>query len=681
MRRLALLLPLLLTNLAAAQGRPCLMPWQRNLADALALVERTGKPLLICVNMDGETACENLAWGRYRDPDFAKLARGFVCVVASPNRHTLHDHDDAGRRILDLRFGRITSQEHIAIEPLVFERYFKNNRVAPRHVGIDKNGKELFDIFLTRGLVPIDDALKKYGKPGETTDASKLEEEDLLDSPDAKHRTRLEGWFADGDTATRARLAGTALSMKRGTQHPQIVRMALRDREKSVRHAAVRAVLAQPTAAPEFWSTAFGVAHDEAGLTAAMADAMRRVATTTKDEALGKRARRLAAICSGWNATTRLIDVPKWRAAIAGAAVVQPRADLDVDDLLDKLDERVRANPKDAAAWVQMAEATMQMAQSKRSQGRDPSLFFVDVAVAAQRAVQHGASGKAFGYLAWASFLRNDLDAALTAASSALPLLYPEAASELAKEVLLVFIGCRVRAFYAALGGDKPWPATWIADIRDAYTVIMAHPRCTQAERMGYLDWLDAVEARGAQRRVLRAALAKDPASAKLHERLRKVLLRDAGASALEAACDSLTATDGQRPTVDWFSGLASLLAAERHVTNEAHDEALASYARSLGRFRASIKGNANFAGSANHYVCLAAAGRARLLANEGAYEQAAKAVSTGIEAAPKSAATKDGLGNTPAQTARMLVDLLREDDLADEATRLEALLNKHGVR
>ena len=54
------------------------MPWQRNLEDALAVVERTGKPLLICVNMDDEPASESLAWRRYRDPAFVELANGFV---------------------------------------------------------------------------------------------------------------------------------------------------------------------------------------------------------------------------------------------------------------------------------------------------------------------------------------------------------------------------------------------------------------------------------------------------------------------------------------------------------------------------------------------------------------------------------------------------------------------------
>ena len=37
-------------------AKPCLMTWQRTWADAVAVAEETGKPILICINMDGEIA-------------------------------------------------------------------------------------------------------------------------------------------------------------------------------------------------------------------------------------------------------------------------------------------------------------------------------------------------------------------------------------------------------------------------------------------------------------------------------------------------------------------------------------------------------------------------------------------------------------------------------------------------
>src|SRR5262245_10309815 len=137
---------------AAERARPPLMPWQRDLDDALELVKRTGKPLLIAVNMDGEPASEVFAWQRYRDPEFAKLASGFVCVLASPDRRNPRDHDDRGWRIAEPRFGRVVDAEHIEIEPTLYARYFHEQRVAPRHVGVAPDGKVLFDLFLLQDL-------------------------------------------------------------------------------------------------------------------------------------------------------------------------------------------------------------------------------------------------------------------------------------------------------------------------------------------------------------------------------------------------------------------------------------------------------------------------------------------------------------------------------------------------
>src|SRR5262245_46570351 len=135
-----------------ARELPPLMPWPRTLADALALVRSTGKPLLVCVNMDEENASETLAWGRYRDPTFAALAAGFIPVLASPDRREPLERDDRGRRLPDRRFGRLLNSEHIDIEPELYARYFRENRVAPRHVGVSPEGEILFDLYLLQDL-------------------------------------------------------------------------------------------------------------------------------------------------------------------------------------------------------------------------------------------------------------------------------------------------------------------------------------------------------------------------------------------------------------------------------------------------------------------------------------------------------------------------------------------------
>src|SRR5688572_22903832 len=53
--------------------KPCLVQFQRSWDDALAVAKETGKPILVCVNMDGEIASEHYAGLRYREPEKAAL--------------------------------------------------------------------------------------------------------------------------------------------------------------------------------------------------------------------------------------------------------------------------------------------------------------------------------------------------------------------------------------------------------------------------------------------------------------------------------------------------------------------------------------------------------------------------------------------------------------------------------
>src|SRR5262245_66447374 len=68
---------------AADWERPCLIPWERNFDDALRVSAETHKPLLVCVNMDGEPASEHWAGIRYRQEETARLLAPYVWAVAS----------------------------------------------------------------------------------------------------------------------------------------------------------------------------------------------------------------------------------------------------------------------------------------------------------------------------------------------------------------------------------------------------------------------------------------------------------------------------------------------------------------------------------------------------------------------------------------------------------------------
>ena len=121
-------------------AKPVLLKWERTYEDAMKVANETGKPLLICVNMDGEIASEHYAGVRYRQPEIAKIYEPYVLVIASVYRHNPRDYDDRGARIPDPKFGRVLNSEAIAIEPAVYERYFEERRVAPRHVGVSPEG-------------------------------------------------------------------------------------------------------------------------------------------------------------------------------------------------------------------------------------------------------------------------------------------------------------------------------------------------------------------------------------------------------------------------------------------------------------------------------------------------------------------------------------------------------------
>ncbi|MFQ5505557.1 MAG: hypothetical protein ACE5F1_12270, partial [Planctomycetota bacterium] len=129
--------------------RPVLIQWQRTWEDALAVAKETGKPILICVNMDGEIASEHYAGKRYREPEKAKLYEPYVTVIASVYRHSVRDFDEQGRRIPCPRFGGVTCGEHMAIEPILYEQFFDGRRVAPRHIMVELDGKESYDVYYT----------------------------------------------------------------------------------------------------------------------------------------------------------------------------------------------------------------------------------------------------------------------------------------------------------------------------------------------------------------------------------------------------------------------------------------------------------------------------------------------------------------------------------------------------
>src|SRR5262245_38901473 len=141
--------------------KPVLVPFQRSFEDALRVANETGKPILVCVNMDGEPASEHFAGKRYRDPDTAAALAPYVCIAASVYRHTPRDHDQTGRRVLCPRLGSMTCSEHITAETVLFEKYFEGQRIAPRHIMLELDGTKTYDVYYSWDTATVYTAYRK----------------------------------------------------------------------------------------------------------------------------------------------------------------------------------------------------------------------------------------------------------------------------------------------------------------------------------------------------------------------------------------------------------------------------------------------------------------------------------------------------------------------------------------
>ncbi|MCP5022000.1 MAG: hypothetical protein GY930_09490, partial [bacterium] len=237
-------------------AKPCLVPWQRNFEDAFAVAEETGKPILICVNMDGEIASEHYAGIRYRTPEIAALYEPYVTVIASVYRHTPRDYTPDGQRIPCPRFGGVTCGEHIWIEPALYEKYFEGTRVAPRHIMVEHDRSEVYDVYYAFDTASVFQILKdgvadRVLKPTRTRNSDQPLE-DRLTSRDNADREQVEKEFAEGDEETRLKILQGAL--KAGDVHSgQILRMAILSSKQqglggsAVRQMAWKAMVEDPT--------------------------------------------------------------------------------------------------------------------------------------------------------------------------------------------------------------------------------------------------------------------------------------------------------------------------------------------------------------------------------------------------------------------------------------------------
>ncbi|MFN0007091.1 MAG: hypothetical protein ACKVXR_04215, partial [Planctomycetota bacterium] len=324
-------------------GLPCLIIWQRTFADALTVSKQTKKPVLICVNMDGEIASEHYAGIRYRRPETAALYAPYVCVIASVYRHTPRDHDEEGRRIPCPRFGTVTCGEHIAIEPGLHDAFFDGRRIAPRHIMVELDRAEVYDVYYAWDTDTVFTALKtgiaNREKPPPDTrgDRPMLER---VTSADVLDRIEVETAYQKGDREVRRALLEQTLSHKE-VEEIDLLRLAIFGFDVEMARLARRA-LAQYDSEAAVDLIAEALKHPM--------EAEERQMLLAAVVRLGEkypRARTLAAVYDGLASRSSSVDVDGWAKAIHTREGASARGAYEAQARLESRAEAAEARPQD----------------------------------------------------------------------------------------------------------------------------------------------------------------------------------------------------------------------------------------------------------------------------------------------------------------------------------------------
>lgn len=647
----------------AIPKKPPRMRWQRSMADADALAKATGQPLLLCVNMNFEPACEIMAHERYTDPAFAKLAEGFVALIACPDRHNPKDYDEQGRRIPCPRFGCVTCGEHIAVEPEMFTRFFNNRRVAPRHVGAMPDGKNLFDIFLTNELSVIDAALAKSGKARPA---------DVRVPVESAVREQDEAKFASADRS--ARLATLQQIASNKLPATDIVRMGLRDADPGVREQARKTLAAIANAASQ--PLLIDLLDDEADLDArkALVPVLEKIADAKPETKLALKVYK--AMCE----PAKSLQPKAWLDALARAKPAAESADEDLDAKIDELTAKAGKADAGVDTLVELGTATLRFARQRIAAGRDAQFLLDDAQAAAKKAIAKAAKDAGANALAAeVAQMLGQRDVALTHARVALPQLLKkgDVGSSSVAGVLAGLAEGATAAIYAAEGKKAAWDGELLAEADSAYRVLAAHPFGTAAQAAAHVDLLGFLGLRGELGAALTRAIQRFPADVGLHDRLRNHVSATRGMPALTEVYAELGKNVSDRASHQWFVGRAELALAEHHKREGDDRAADAAYARSVAAFLESQSLNAGYAESAIWYASMGLAGRARVTLDLGDPVAAAKLIGEAIARQPNLAEQEDGLGRTALFTLKQVLQRLDEKSLTEPKAELEKTLSQ----
>jgi hypothetical protein len=634
-------------------ARPCLVRWQRTWEDALAVAQETNHPILVCVNMDGEIASEHYAGIRYRQPEIAALYEPYVCVIGSVYRHTPRDYDEEGQRIPCPRFGTVTCGEHITIEPVLYEQFLDGVRVAPRHIMVELDGSEQYDVYYAWDTDSVFERIRVgiAERPGGVPEVVRGDRSlaERVASPDSADREAIEAAWRDGNAEERRALLEAALAA--GDAAPlDLLRLAVfgldLDLSRMSREALVRS---SSSGAVDLITEALRVPMDEAQREALIA-ALARLGQTDA------RARTLAVVQRGLSSRSHVVDAEAWAGALGGGTYAAPTDAALVQARVERQDAVLRG--EDPAAHLELAESFLETAYEHFED--DPEyaqLVFLDALDTAGEAEALGAAGwRVDAALAIAAYYTGDQSTAYARAEAAVTGDMPEAAPGWnAMAVLAIFAKARQEAIQQAVADKADWPPQWLTDVDAAYAVLAHHPFGTPEQVVAHYDFLNWLAAPDRSKAVLERGLARFPGAPELHGRLRRHVLWERGVRGLEPTYARLLAQPDAPAAWNYYAGMASVVTAEFRRRMGRDDEAHTAYERALAHFEADVAAEPDARESADRQIALALAARARLAYEAGDDEGALEALLASFERDPHAAAVQDGLNISPADTARML--------------------------
>ena len=502
---------------AADWAKPCLITWQRTWEDAQAVSKETSKPLLICINMDGEIASEHYAGVRYRQPEIAALYEPYVTVIASVYRHTPRDFDEAGHRILCPRFGSVTCGEHIAMETAIYDKYEHGQRVSPRHVGIELDGSEIYNVFYTNDTASvfqfIKDGIEKRATHPPVVVRGDRPIVERVESRAIEDRLAVEAAYQKGDASVRKSILEAA------AKHPEtpsldLLRLALYGFDVDAARLA-RKALAQTSSLE---ATDLLVEALRAPMEAPDREAL--IAALTRLGETSPRARWLAVVQQGLSARSTALDEKGWSDAPAGAA---PAPGPDTATLEARLDGPSGASKKgleDPAVALELAETSLALAMEApttfAANPRTATSFarhmFAGARRYAQAAERLGAKGwRADTVLALSAYYTGDIQGAYERSEAAVKALPPGEPSWASMAVLNVFAESRWKAIKQAMRAQQRWPGSWLSDVNAAYGALRKHPLGTDEQVKWHFDFLVWLGANDPAARVLSEGLARFP--------------------------------------------------------------------------------------------------------------------------------------------------------------------------